>query len=66
MYRVYNYFNSEKIFRTIFIWRIVYVGFMCHQTIEKALKAVISSMSEEDMPSYTHNPIKLAREADLN
>jgi HEPN domain-containing protein len=39
---------------------------MCHQTIEKVLKAVISSMSEENMPSYTHNLIKLAREAGLN
>jgi HEPN domain-containing protein len=46
--------------------KYLYVGFMCHQTIEKALKAVISSMGQENMPSYTHNLIKLAREANLN
>ena len=46
--------------------KYLYVGFMCHQTIEKALKAVISSISEEILPPYTHNLIKLIRESNLN
>lgn len=46
--------------------KYLYVGFMCHQTIEKAFKAVISNISDESMPSYTHNLIKLSRESNLN
>lgn len=34
--------------------RFLYVGFMCHQTIEKVLKAYFSSKFE-DTPPFTHN-----------
>lgn len=34
--------------------RFLYVGFMCHQAIEKALKAVYSKKFNE-VPPYTHN-----------
>lgn len=40
--------------------RYLYVGFMCHQTIEKALKAVfVSRKPEEDLP-YIHKLVRLA------
>ena len=38
--------------------RYLYVGFMCHQAIEKALKAVISGVDRT--PPYIHNLSKLA------
>ncbi len=34
--------------------RFLYVGFMCHQVIEKALKAYYASV-KEDSPPFTHN-----------
>jgi HEPN domain-containing protein len=41
--------------------RYLYVGFMCHQTIEKALKAVIArDCTEDDIPPKTHNLIRLS------
>lgn len=40
--------------------RYLYVGFMCHQTIEKALKGIfVSRRPEEDLP-YIHSPVRLA------
>ena len=40
--------------------RLLYVGFMCHQTIEKALKGVfITRKPEEDLP-YIHKLMRLA------
>ena len=46
--------------------RLLYVGFMCHQTIEKALKAVISRDCEEgELPPKIHNLSKLADRANL-
>lgn len=39
--------------------RYLYVGFMCHLTIEKALKAVIAMDNETDVPKI-HNLIRLA------
>ncbi|HHU60976.1 MAG TPA: HEPN domain-containing protein [Natronincola sp.] len=39
--------------------RFLYVGFMCHQTIEKLLKAYYVSVSE-DTPPYIHNLSRLA------
>ena len=46
--------------------RLLYVGFMCHQTIEKALKAVLSRDCEEgEFPPKIHNLFKLAQQADL-
>ena len=39
--------------------RYLYVGFMCHQVVEKTLKAVISSKGKT--PPYIHNLSKLAK-----
>jgi HEPN domain-containing protein len=44
--------------------RYLYVGFMCHQVIEKALKAYYSSRFK-DAPPYTHNLGLLAQKAGL-
>lgn len=43
--------------------RYLYVGFMCHQTVEKSLKAVIASMGE--FPPKIHNLIELSKLANL-
>jgi HEPN domain-containing protein len=41
--------------------RYLYVGFTCHQTIEKALKAVIArDCAKGDIPPKIHNLLKLA------
>ena len=41
--------------------RYLYVGFMCHQTVEKALKAVIARDCEEgEIPPKIHDLGKLA------
>ena len=46
--------------------RLLYVGFMCHQTIEKALKAVIAcECIDDEMPPKIHNLQKLAEKANL-
>ncbi|MDR1735360.1 MAG: HEPN domain-containing protein [Oscillospiraceae bacterium] len=46
--------------------RFIYVGFMCHQTIEKALKAVIArDCKEDESPPKTHDLSKLAIAAGL-
>ena len=46
--------------------RFLYVGFMCHQTIEKALKAVISrDCKEGEVPPKIHDLSKLALRAKL-
>lgn len=39
--------------------RYLYVAFMCHQSLEKLLKAIISN-KQDDMAPYTHNLIVLA------
>lgn len=45
--------------------RYLYVGFMCHQTIEKALKGVfVSRFPEEDLP-YIHRLVRLSNQAGL-
>ncbi|MGL4943172.1 MAG: HEPN domain-containing protein [Thermoguttaceae bacterium] len=44
--------------------RYVYVGFMCHLTIEKALKAVVMR-DTQTMPPKIHNLIQLARMSDI-
>lgn len=44
--------------------RYLYVGFMCHQAIEKALKAIISNNSEA-IPPKTHDLIKLAKSSGI-
>ena len=40
--------------------RYLYVGFMCHQVIEKIFKACYSKLKEET-PPYTHKLIYLAQ-----
>ena len=46
--------------------RYLYVGFMCHQVIEKALKAVIAQNCKEgEIPPKIHHLLKLADRADL-
>jgi HEPN domain-containing protein len=44
--------------------RYLYVGFMCHQVIEKTIKAYYSS-TKEDVPPYSHNLKSLAEKCDL-
>lgn len=44
--------------------RYLYVGFMCHQSIEKLIKAVLSSQADE-IPPKVHNLIRLAEKASL-
>lgn len=39
--------------------RYLYVAFMCHQSLEKLLKAIISNKKSET-PPYTHNLVLLA------
>jgi len=40
--------------------RYLYVGFMCHQTIEKALKGIfVARKPDEELP-YIHSPVRLA------
>lgn len=46
--------------------RYLYVGFMCHQTIEKAIKAIIArDCAKDEMPPKTHDLSKLAIRAKL-
>jgi HEPN domain-containing protein len=46
--------------------RYLYVGFMCHQTIEKALKGVIAGdCAEGEIPPKIHHLLKLADGAGL-
>ena len=46
--------------------RFLYVGFICHQTIEKALKAVVARDCEEgEIPPKIHDLSKLAIRAKL-
>ncbi len=44
--------------------RWLYVGFMCHQVIEKSIKAYWNSVKEEDAP-YIHNPKRIAEACGL-
>ena len=39
--------------------RYLYVGFMCHQSVEKCVKAILSAQNEE-IPPKIHNLIRLA------
>lgn len=45
--------------------RFLYVGFMCHQVIEKMLKGFYVSQ-KKDNPPYTHNLSYLAHQSGLN
>jgi Uncharacterized conserved protein related to C-terminal domain of eukaryotic chaperone, SACSIN len=44
--------------------RLLYVGFMCHQAIEKILKAYYCTVSD-DAPPYVHDLDKLAVKSDI-
>jgi len=44
--------------------RFLYVGFMCHQAVEKMLKGYYVSVKREE-PPYTHNLAKLSSETGL-
>ena len=46
--------------------KYLYVAFMCHQTIEKALKAIVAKNCEEgEIPPKIHHLLKLADKAGL-
>lgn len=45
--------------------RWLYVGFMCHQVLEKTLKAYWCATQPED-PPYTHNLLNLAQGSKLS
>lgn len=44
--------------------KFLYVGFLCHQAIEKILKAYLVSLKRVN-PPYTHNLSLLARESGI-
>ena len=44
--------------------RFLYVGYMCHQTIEKAFKAYYTKLKSETVP-YTHNLSYLAKKGEF-
>jgi HEPN domain-containing protein len=44
--------------------RFLYVGFMCHQTIEKAFKAYFTKLTAETAP-FTHSLSYIAKKADF-
>ena len=46
--------------------RFLYVGFMCHQAIEKALKAVVTQVTDGGVPPKIHNLPILAEKALLD
>ena len=52
----YDLETAEAMYQT---GRWLYVAFMCHQAIEKTLKAYWCSTQPED-PPYTHNHKRLA------
>ena len=44
--------------------RWLYVGFMCHQVIEKSIKSHWSAVKDDEIP-YIHNLLKLANSCGL-
>ena len=52
----YDLDTAEAMYQT---GRWLYVAFMCHQVIEKTLKAYWCA-TREDEPPYTHNHMRLA------
>lgn len=52
----YDLDTAETLYRG---GRWLYVAFMCHQVIEKTIKAYWSSQLD-DIPPYTHNHMRLA------
>lgn len=45
--------------------RYLYVGFLCHQTVEKSLKAYYWHTQKKD-PPYTHNLLLLSEKSELD
>lgn len=45
--------------------RYLYVGFLCHQTVEKCLKAYFWHTQKDD-PPYTHNLLLLSEKSELD
>lgn len=45
--------------------RWIYVAFMCHQSIEKAIKAYHTQKLPEEAPPYIHNLTRLAQKSGL-
>ena len=58
----YDFETAEAMLKTE---RFLYVGFMCHQTIEKMLKAVIEKQQVSDIPTKIHNLLRLANIANI-
>ncbi len=58
----YDFETAEAMFITK---RYLYVGFMCHQIIEKLLKAYFVK-SQQQTPPYTHNLRFLAESSGLS
>lgn len=46
--------------------RMLYVGFMCHQTIEKALKGYFVTYRPDDELPYIHKLLRLANLCELS
>jgi HEPN domain-containing protein len=55
----YDLLTAEAMLETK---RYLYVGFMCHQSIEKLLKAVFVKIHNK-IPPFTHSLIDLAKQA---
>ncbi|MCL1820676.1 MAG: HEPN domain-containing protein [Oscillospiraceae bacterium] len=46
--------------------RYLYVAFMCHQTIEKSLKAIIAGTDDNNEPPKIHNLVRLTERSALS
>ena len=57
----YDLDTAEAMFQT---GRWLYVAFMCHQVIEKTLKAYWCGTREDD-PPYTHSHMRLSEDSGL-
>lgn len=58
----YDIVTAEAMLQT---GRWLYVGFMCHQSVEKALKAYWCAKQPENDPPYQHNLFRLVQGAGL-
>lgn len=57
-------YDFETAKALLFTGRYLYVGFMCHQSVEKAMKAVYAA-KDGKIPPKIHNLIRIARMAGL-
>lgn len=55
----YDFETAQSMLKTK---RYLYVGFMCHQVIEKSLKACYAPFKNE-VPPYSHNLTQLAEKS---